>query len=178
MVLKIRKKLIILGACGEREELYAGVWEEMPEAKSPDDSEPLMRNHGGEGSLHQYVDVRMARGMFGFSGTGKPSGDNNSLFWVRMPEVQHDAGALAIMADYMPSAFGNAFGEIVGCTSIDNTIRIANREESEWILCDNRISFAGNGFGYGRVNMWSDRGTLLATAGQTVIIRRMQIDPQ
>lgn len=175
--LEEKEIITVLGACGEREELYAGVWETMPEAPSADACEPLIRHHG-ENTLHDHVDVRMARGMFGFSGTGAPSGDNNSLFWVRMPEVQHDAGALAIMADYMPSAFGNAFGEIVGCTSIDNTIRIANRVESEWILCDNRISFAGNGFGYGRVNMWSDSGTLLATAGQTVIIRQMQIDPQ
>jgi len=88
-----------------------------------------------------------------------------------MPEIEHDAGALAIIADYMPSALGNALGRIMSCTSLDNTIRYANRATSEWILCDNTIEFVGNGFGYGHVNMWSDSGVLLATASQSMIVR-------
>jgi len=109
--------------------------------------------------------------MFGFSGDGVPSGDDRSMLWARMPGVQHDAGALAIIADYMPSALGNALGRVVHCTSIDNTIRFASLAASEWILCDNRIEYIGNGFGYGTVNMWSETGELLATASQSMILR-------
>jgi acyl-CoA thioesterase len=109
--------------------------------------------------------------MFGFSGAGEPSGDNQSLLWARMPEVEHDAGALAIVADYMPSALGNALGKIMSCTSLDNTIRIANHAPNEWILCENQIEHVGDGFGYGRVNMWSESGILLATASQSLIVR-------
>jgi len=93
------------------------------------------------------------------------------LLWARMPEVEHDIGTLAIIADYMPSALGNALGQIMSCTSLDNTIRVANHAPSEWILCENTIEFVGNGFGYGHVNMWSDSGALLATASQSMIVR-------
>ena len=162
--------ITILGACGDRPNVAQGLWQTMPNAPHPDDCEPVHRHHDGD-SLHQHVDVRVARGMFGFSGTGTPSGDDQNLLWARMPEVHHDAGALAIIADYMPSALGNALGRVTHCTSIDNTIRFANHGPSEWVLCDNRIEFVGNGFGYGRVNMWSEQGQLLATASQSMIVR-------
>ncbi len=168
--LQDREIITVLGACGQRASVAEGLWDSMPVVPSPDDCDVLDRHHEGD-SLHDHVDIRLARGMFGFSGAGKPSGDNGSALWARMPEVEHDAGALAIIADYMPSALGNALGRLMSCTSLDNTIRIANRVASEWILCDNRIEFVGNGFGYGRVNMWSEAGVLLATASQSMIVR-------
>jgi acyl-CoA thioesterase len=42
------------------------------------------------------------------------------------------------------------------------------------VLCDNRMEYAGNGFGHGTVHLWSESGTLLATASQSMILR----DPQ
>lgn len=166
--------ITILGACGVRPNVAEGDWQEMPDVKNPEDCPVLERDHEGE-TIHDFVDVRIEKGMFGFSGTGDVSGDNNNRLWARMPDVEHDAGALAIIADYMPSALGNALGEPMGCTSLDNTIRIANRTESEWILLDNTIEFAANGFGYGKVNMWSDSGVLMATASQSVIVRPPRI---
>ena len=162
--------ITILGACGSRPNAIQRLWETMPDAPRPEACEAL-GNHHETDSLHQHVDVRMARGMFGFSGTGTPSGDAGSMLWARMPGVHHDAGALAIIADYMPSALGNALGQVTHCTSIDNTIRFADLCDSEWVLCDNRIEYIGNGFGYGTVNMWSDTGRLLATASQSMIVR-------
>ena len=78
---------------------------------------------------------------------------------------------LAIIADYMPSVVGNALGRIMHCTSLDNTIRFGRLEPTEWVLCDNRMEYAGNGFGHGSVHLWSRAGTLLATASQSMIIR-------
>ena len=171
--LEEQEVITILGACGSRPKLHEGMWEGMPDAPKPESCEASNREHESE-SLHQHVEIRMARGMFGFSGQGQPTKDGQSLFWVRMPEVKHDAGALAIMADYMPSCIGNALGEVIGCTSLDNTIRFANLVESEWVLCDNRVEFIGNGFAYGTVHMWSDTGTLMATASQSMIVREMK----
>ena len=166
--------ITVFGACGERPSPAEGMWYRMPEAPAPDDCPLLERRHEPEKeTIHWHVDTRIAHGMFGFSGDGEPSGSNQSMLWVRMPDVEHDAGALAIIADYMPSAVGNALGRVIGCTSLDNTIRIANRAPSEWVLCDNRIDFIGNGFGFGHVNMWSDTGMLLATASQSFIVREM-----
>ena len=88
-----------------------------------------------------------------------------------MRGVAHDAGALAILADYMPSVLGNAMGRVMGSTSLDNTIRFGRLEPTEWVLCDNRMEYAGNGFGHGTVHLWSQSGTLLATASQSMIVR-------
>ena len=71
----------------------------------------------------------------------------------------------------MPSVPGNALGRQAFCTSIDNTIRIANRRPTQWELCDNRMEFVGNGFAHGVVHLWSDDGVLLATGGQSMIVR-------
>jgi acyl-CoA thioesterase len=122
-------------------------------------------------SVHEHIELRLARGAFGFSGFGTPSTDGGSLLWVRMPHVEHDAGALAIIADFMPSVVGNALGRIMHCTSLDNTIRFGRLEPTRWVLCDNRMEYTGNGFGHGSVHLWSESGTLLATASQSMIIR-------
>ncbi len=165
-----REIITIIGAVGERSDQAAGMWLDCPHADSPDNCETLNRQHE-TATMHDHVEIRMARGMFGFSGAGTPSGDGRSLLWARMPKVEHDAGALAIIADYMPSVLGNAFGKVMHCTSIDNTIRYANRQATEWVLCENNLEFVGNGFGYGTMHMWSQKGVLLATANQSMIVR-------
>ncbi|MEH6556173.1 MAG: thioesterase family protein [Oceanicoccus sp.] len=162
--------ITILGAVGERSDQASGVWLECPAAERPDSCEVLIRHIDGV-TMHDHIDIRIARGMFGFSGAGTPSGDGRSLLWARMPKVEHDAGALAIIADYMPSVLGNALGKVMHCTSIDNTIRYANRQTTEWVLCDNNMEFVGNGFAYGTMHMWSEEGALLATASQSMIVR-------
>lgn len=165
--------ITIFGSCGERPNVAEGVWDKMPKAPRPADCEQLGEHHE-VAAIHDHIEVRIARGMFGFSGAGTPSGDNRTLLWIRMPELHHDPGALAIIADYMPSALGNSLGEQIGCTSLDNTIRFANRDETEWVLCENRIDFVGNGFAYGQAHMWSESGVLLATASQSMIVRPWQ----
>ena len=166
-----RKEIItILGACGERPHVANGLWLKPPVVPRAEDCAILDRHHEQE-SLHNHVEIRIAHGMFGFSGAGEPSGDGGNALWVKMPNVEHDRGALAIIADYMPSALGNALGHAAFCTSIDNTIRYANTANSQWVLCENHMDFVGDGFGYGSVNMWNEEGVLLATASQTVIVR-------
>lgn len=165
-----REIITVLGACGKRPNEIDGVWLEYPSVPGPEDCDLLERDDVPN-TLHSYVEILLVNGMFGFSGQGTPSGDGSSLFWARMPKVKHDPGALAIIADYMPSVLGNALGRKMNCTSIDNTIRFANPVESEWVLCQNRMVHVSDGFGYGLVHMWSDTGVLLATAGQSMIVR-------
>jgi len=165
-----REIITVLGAAGSRRSDAEGCWAKFPKAPPPDECPEIPRSHDGA-TLHDEVDLRLARGSFGFSGFGKPTEDGRSLLWARMPRVEHDAGALAIIADYMPSALGNALGTIAHCTSLDNTIRFGQLQRSEWILCDNRMEYVGNGFGHGTVYLWSESGVLLATASQSMIVR-------
>ena len=161
----------VLGATGQRPEQLRGVWEQYPDPVAPSGSVDPEREFDYP-SLHDHVEVKMARGMFGFSGAGKPTGDHRSLVWVRMPEVRVDAAALAIIADYSPSVIGNAAGRVTNLSSLDNTIRFADPapDDTDWVLCDNRVEFMGNGFAHSSCLMWSERGQLLATASQSMTI--------
>jgi acyl-CoA thioesterase len=44
---------------------------------------------------------------------------------------------------------------------------------TEWILLDGHVHFAGNGLGYGLAHLWSETGTLLGTASQTLVLRHL-----
>jgi acyl-CoA thioesterase II len=167
-----REVITVIGAAGARPSAAEGCWESFPAPPPPLDCPLVPHRHGAE-SLHEHIELRLAYGCFGFSGFGTPSGDGRSRLWARMPEVEHDAGALAIIADYMPSVVGNAMGRIMHCTSLDNTIRFGRLQPTEWILCDNRMEYAGNGFGHGTVHLWSESGALLATASQSMIVREV-----
>ncbi len=172
-----REIITVLAAVGERPELSRGIWAAPVAVPGPDECEPLERSFGEDGqeeSMHQHVDIRVARGMFGFTDHGgSPSGDERTTIWARMPGVQNDPGALAIMADYGPSALGNALGKQTNCTSIDNTIRFADSAgpNAGWVQLDNQIEFVGNGFAHGTTLMWSEDGRLLAVASQSMIVR-------
>lgn len=164
--------ITVLGAAGERDDVASGMWEPVPDAIGPDDSLIIDRSEEGD-SIHTEIDIRMARGMFGFHAIGEPSGDHRTLLWARMRNVRHDSAALALLADYMPSALGNALGQQMNCTSLDNTIRFAvpcDQDPGEWVLLDNRIEFVGRGFAKGSALMWSESGELLATASQSMTV--------
>ncbi len=171
-----REIITVLAAVGERPELSRAIWATPVDVPGPEECSPLERSFGEDGdeeSMHRHVDVRVARGMFGFVDGGTPSGDERTTIWARMPGVQNDPGALAIMADYGPSALGNALAKQTSCTSIDNTIRFADPAGSDgaWVQLDNQIEFVGNGFAHGTTLMWSQGGRLLAVASQSMIVR-------
>jgi acyl-CoA thioesterase len=39
------------------------------------------------------------------------------------------------------------------------------------VLCDIQVQGIANGFGHGSVHLWSENGKLLATGGQSLIVR-------
>jgi hypothetical protein len=44
---------------------------------------------------------------------------------------------------------------------------------TEWVLLDIRIDAVAHGFGHGTVHLWSQDGSLLASASQSTIVRMM-----
>lgn len=171
-----REVITVLAAVGSRPEISRAMWATPADVPGPDECAPHERTFGDdeEESMHHHVDIRVARGMFGFTDNGgTPSGDERTTIWSRMPGIQNDPGALAIMADYGPSALGNALGKQTNCTSIDNTIRFADSagSDGDWVQLDNQIEFVGNGFAHGTTLMWSRDGRLLAVASQSMIVR-------
>ena len=125
-----------------------------------------------EGTIADRMDIRIVKGRVGPVQNGSLSPDGRSVLWLRVKDdVEMSPAILAIMADWMPSAVGQALGRDTHCTSLDNTIRILGIVPTEWVLCDIRVDGVRSGFVHGFMRLWSRKGDLLAIGSQSLIVR-------
>ncbi|MBV9995164.1 MAG: thioesterase family protein [Caulobacteraceae bacterium] len=171
--------LTVNAALGARDSDITGVWVEAPDVPPPLDC-PEHEHWGGDaGGLHGQIETRMAKGAIGFDMRGAPrSEDGRLIMWMRSKAGgEVDAPMLAIFADHVPSGVGNALGFNAGGSSLDNTIRIVRLAPTEWVLCDISIHAVNAGFGHGAMRLFSEDRRLMATASQSVIVRRRDAEP-
>jgi acyl-CoA thioesterase II len=163
--------LTVLAALGHRPHPLEGQWANRPDVAGPDDSPPRVRLDRHEGTIQDRLDSRLARGRNADEFPGPP-GDGNSALWVRMPGLaEMSAAGLAIIGDFVPFGISQALGVRAGGNSLDNTLRIAHRAATDWVLADIRVHAIADGFGHGLVHLWAEDGTLLGTASQSTIVR-------
>lgn len=165
-----REILTVNAALGTRSLDLEGQWAQMPDVPPPEDCDPPEREQGN-GTIDSRVELRVGYGGWGAQPDGTPSGDGRSALWVRVPEIEMSAATLAIMADWMTGGVGHALGHRAGANSLDNTIRILKVIPTEWVLCDIRIHGIRRGFAHGLIHLWSREGDLMATGGQSAIVR-------
>ena len=170
--------LTVVGALGHRPLELEGQWSKRPDVPPPDDCppRPMMDHHSG--TISERLDARLAdaRPFWEFPG---PPGTGNAALWVRVPEMlDMSAAALAIIGDFVPFGIGQALGRRAGGNSLDNTLRVAHRVATEWVLADVRVHAVADGFGHGLVHLWAEDGTLLGTASQSTIVRAWRDDDQ
>ncbi|MET3528620.1 acyl-CoA thioesterase [Phenylobacterium koreense] len=164
--------LTVNAALGSRPSDISRQWLTMPEAPPPEDCEPSEHWRGGGNDLHSRIEVRVAQGRYGAASIGEPADDGRLLLWIRSREgLPVDSSLLAIMADFIPGAVGNALGLNAGGNSLDNTIRYRRIVPTEWVLCDIRIHGVHGGFGHGAMYLFAQDGELMATASQSLIVR-------
>ncbi len=171
--------LTVNAALGRRNVDVGGVWEVMPIVAPPevcpprDDPPEIIRN-----TIFERLDLRLATARLYRDLDGTP-GSGQCTMWVRIPEgLDVSAATVALLGDWVPFGFGQALGSLIGGNSLDNTIRIARPEPTEWVMLDLRIHSIANGFGHGQVNLWTQSGTLCATASQSSIVRVWTTDEQ
>ena len=125
-----------------------------------------------EDTIRSRLDERLGRGRARSSSSTGPRATATSALWVRLPELlEMSAAALAIIGDFVPFGIGQALGKRAGGNSLDNTLRVAHRVPTEWVLADIRVHAVADGFGHGLVHLWAEDGTLLGTASQSTIVR-------
>ena len=164
--------LTVNAALGARSLEVGGQWERMPELPGPMECPAMPIYDDAEEAISHQLEFRVAKGRYGAERDGTPSPDGRSALWARMKNGSPVSSAsLAIIADWVPSGMGQALGRMAGATSLDNTVRILQIVETEWVLCDIRVQGIRKGFGHGLVHLWSEDGTLLATGSQSVIVR-------
>ena len=169
--------LTVNAALGHRDVPHHGEWAEMPIVPAPMDCRPreLMERH--EGSIMDRIDMRMADARTFDDLDGTP-GTGRCALWVRLPGLlELSAATLSIVGDYVPFGISQALGKRAGGNSLDNTLRVARRVPTEWILADIRVQAIADGFGHGLVHLWAQDGTLLGTASQSTIVRSWRDDP-
>jgi acyl-CoA thioesterase-2 len=160
-------------ALGSRESPYSQQWVEAPDVLGPDACGLTDHWRGDEEGLHGQIEMRLAKGNYGFHmGDHPPAEDGRLIMWMKPKHGQDiDAATLAIFGDHVPSGIGNALGLNAGGNSLDNTIRIVRLVPTEWVLCDITIQAVHGGFGHGSMRMFAEDGQLMATASQSAIVR-------
>jgi len=77
---------------------------------------------------------------------------------------------LGFLADMVPLACSRACGVEGAGTSLDNSLRIGEPVDTEWVLLELDAHVAVGGFGHGQVHLWSPDGRMLATGTQSAIL--------
>ena len=166
-------------ALGGRAGSLGAQWVTMPEVPPPGDCPPMTYDwERRDDDANGQFDQRPAQGRFGVARRDDdvPSSDGTARMWVRRRDgLPPDRRTLAMMADFLPSGLGNALGRRVMGNSLDNTIRFAQPavDGEGWVLLDMRFHAARDGFAHARVHLFGMDGTLLATAGQSLIVREL-----
>jgi acyl-CoA thioesterase-2 len=165
--------LTVNAALGTRDLDAAGVWVQFPEVPPPDECRARGPRHPGTRSIQDRIDTRLARARSWEEIDGHPAPSGRSLLWARLPDLldMSSGASLAILGDYVPFGISQALGRAGGGNSLDNTLRVYRLVPTEWVLLDIRIHAVAHGFGHGVVHLWSQDGTLLATASQSTIVR-------
>jgi acyl-CoA thioesterase len=93
-------------------------------------------------------------------------------FWVRVAGLRPSPAMLGYVGDCVALGMFRALDlEIASATSLDNTVRFGPHVDTEWVLLDLRSHVVADGYGHGTVYQWAPDGTLLAMAGQTLVLR-------
>jgi acyl-CoA thioesterase len=151
-----------------------GVWVTPPQVPTPDECRPRRIANFQSPSIFDYVDVRQASGSsFEEIQAGLESrGDHTSALWARIPDhLELSAATLAIIGDFMTGGVSQALGQMVVTRSLDNTLRVVRLVPTTWVLCDIRIEAVIAGYGQGVAYLWSEDGTLLGIASQSMRLR-------
>jgi acyl-CoA thioesterase-2 len=140
----------------------------MPHVPAPDDCPEIERTFSVDGSIFQHLDCRVASRK-GASEIGDNTIGHAPSLWSRIPGHLDPSGAtLAIFGDFVSGGVNQLVGKPTMGRSLDNTIRVATLEPTEWVLCEIKMHALVGGFAQGTGFLWSESGTLLATASQSI----------
>ena len=165
-----------IAALGEtRADAPGSIWLEMPDVPGPEDCEPSVMPMETEGTAVERGERRLAEGPgWGQFLTDEPRGPGFRIcMWSRIRDhVSTTPAMLGWLADMVPMAVAGGLGVPLGGTSLDNTLRMVDWRQADWVLLDVRPTAASDGYGHGDVHMWAPDGTLLATGSQTAVLRQ------
>jgi acyl-CoA thioesterase-2 len=163
--------LTVNAALGSGELSSPTPWATMPDVPGPLDCPPRHLPLAMGANLFAHVESRTALGRTPDELDGTP-GSPVSALWVRLPgHLEPSAATLAIFGDYVSGGAMEPMGQRTMGRSLDNTLRVATLEPTEWVLIEIHMHALHDGMGQGTAFLWSENGTLLATASQSFVAR-------
>lgn len=164
--------LSTLAGLGSRPFPHEGRWVVAPDVPRPDESSPWLGPRAeGEQVLDHYP-IRFAKGRMLGDLDGTP-GSGRTALWCRVPQGPRPltVGDLALVGDVLMPSISDALGVPITANSLDNTLRVVERASTEWVFLDVAIDAASGGFAHAAAHLWTEDGTLLAIASQTLVLR-------
>jgi acyl-CoA thioesterase-2 len=176
----------VRGAVGEREVFAAlgavGTFGEdvprrqdvvMPIVPGPEDC-PVWTDPDYEKVKHEQENMLAWREVRRPVGEGLAhEAENQCLVWVRV--LGHEETSAATLGWHADAALlptlKTRMASPPRATSLDNTLRIASRRSTDWVLLDVRDIANLGGYHYGTTHLWDRDGELLGTASQTMRMR-------
>jgi acyl-CoA thioesterase len=167
-----REVFTVNAALGRRSTPLAGTWTGPPDVLAPELCPERQIPDELAGTVFDRLEQRLAGGRVPARLDGRP-GTGRCALWVSMENLEASGAGLAIVGDYVPFGIGQALGLQAGGTSLDNTLRVIRSAPTAtgWVLLDIHVHAVADGFGHGLVHLWSEDGTLLATASQSAMVR-------
>lgn len=152
-------------------------WVTMPDVAAPLECPERVMPRRFNNSIFDHVETRIALGRSFDQLDGTP-GSPISALWARVPgHLTPSAPTLAIFGDYVSGGATQPLGRNTMGRSLDNSIRVASLVPSEWVLCEIRMHALYGGFAQGTAFLWSESGTLLATASQSIAAKFWEEPP-
>jgi acyl-CoA thioesterase II len=162
-----REILTVNAALGAGELSAERSWVTMPTVPPPADCPRRSFPREMGETIFEHVETRYALGRRFEDLDGTP-GDPHSALWARVPgHLDPSAATLAIFGDFVSGAAAQPMGLRLMGRSLDNTVRVAALESTEWVLIDVHVHALEHGISQGIGYLFSERGTLLATASQS-----------
>jgi acyl-CoA thioesterase len=153
-------------ALGAREGFAPQQWAAAPPAPPPDACPAITDLPPQDENAHFLAGIEAREAG------GDTNAPGRTLLWLRRRDsAPLDTASLAIFADFVPLALGRATGRAGGGNSLDNTLRMVRPAPAGWCLADITVSAAHGGFAEGTVSLWDERGNLLATGAQSLLMK-------
>lgn len=102
-----------------------------------------------------------------------PTRPGHMALWARLAGDRAPASTdltpavLGFLADMVPISVSKGCGVAGAGTSLDNSLRLGEPADSEWVLLELDAHVALGGYGHGQVHLWSPDGRMLATGTQS-----------
>jgi acyl-CoA thioesterase len=154
-----------LGATAtRRDDGIAGLGLSPPEVVPPEDTDRWGNAADRAGVGHQMIsEFRVAPLVH-----PDPARPGHMAMWGRVLDATVTTSAkLGFLADMVPIAACRAAGIDGAGTSLDNTLRLGELVDTEWVLIELEGQAVHGSYGHGVTHLWSPDGRLMAIGSQS-----------